>query len=347
MLIGMKKSQGIELVLLTVLLLCCMWYLIITWTITIRATKPIFASSNRQQLLPVHNPIATSWSLVISPYNAKDEVLSYIAWAKYSLDGWFYQITDTDIIKALDFKAQTWVEHKLLLERSTYGWNTKWYNSLVKKLKWNSRIQIKPDDHLWINFNHTKAFIRDDEDILIATANLSYPSFVRNREYWVVIENQEVVDSIRKVFDADREGNWLEYQDIHPSLLVCPINCRSWIDFLLDDVDQSIWIQAQYIEDQAVIDRLHELTEKWIDVRLLVWEYQDEKKLQWLKYRIQTNYYNHSKALFMDGEQVLIWSMNYSTNSIEENREISVLLDNPKTIGLFKWQFQQDREESE
>jgi phosphatidylserine/phosphatidylglycerophosphate/cardiolipin synthase-like enzyme len=57
--------------------------------------------------------------------------------------------------------------------------------------------------------------------------------------------------------------------------------------------------------------------------------------------------YNHSKALLIDGKQVLIGSMNYSTNSIENNREISVLLNNPKSLGLFKWQFEDDWEKSE
>jgi phosphatidylserine/phosphatidylglycerophosphate/cardiolipin synthase-like enzyme len=292
-------------------------------------------------------PTAVSWSLIVSPYDAKDEVLWYIAWAKYSLDGWFYQITDTAIVQALDLKAQTGVASELIIERSMYGWNTKSYDTLVKKLKSNSRIQIKSDDRLWVNFNHTKTFIRDDEDILIATANLSYPSFARNREYRVVVKDTAVVDNVRQLFDDDRDWKTISRSDIHPSLLVCPINCRSWLDALLGDVLESVRMQAQYIEDDKVIERLHELKSLWIDIRLLVWEFQDEEKLDWLPYRIQENFYNHSKSLYIDWEHVLIWSMNYSTNSIEENREISVLLNNPKTLGLFRWQFEQDWEASE
>jgi phosphatidylserine/phosphatidylglycerophosphate/cardiolipin synthase-like enzyme len=118
------------------------------------------------------------------------------------LDGWFYQVTDTNIIKALDLKAQTGVESKLIIERSTYGGNTKTYTDLVKKLD-SDRIQIKPDDQLGVNFNHTKTFIRDDADVLIATANLSYTSFRRNREYRVIVDDTEVVDSVRQMFTAD------------------------------------------------------------------------------------------------------------------------------------------------
>lgn len=115
----------------------------------------------------------------------------------------------------------------------------------------------------------------------------------------------------------------------------------------MGDIEESVWMQAQYIEDNTVIERLKQLQTQWVDVRLLVWKFQEEDDLEWLPYRIQTNLYNHSKAMYIDGEHVLIWSMNYSTNSIERNREISVLLNNPKTLGLFKRQFEQDWEESE
>lgn len=337
----MKKSEIFQLLIWWTIVLLWSFYLQYTGTLRINVGKIA-----TDVWVVTSAPVWVSWELIVSPYDAQDDILWYIAGAKYTLDGWFYQVTDTNIIKALDLKAQTGVESKLIIERSTYGGNTKTYTDLVKKLD-SDRIQIKPDDQLGVNFNHTKTFIRDDADVLIATANLSYTSFRRNREYRVIVDDTEVVDSVRQMFTADWKWDPILPSSIHESLFVCPINCRSWLRTLLEDVQESVWIQAQYVGDEEVVERLSQLQDSGIDVRVLVWEFQDEEDLQWLNYRIQMKPYNHSKALLIDGKQVLIWSMNYSTNSIERNREISVLLNNPKTLGLFKWQFNDDWEKSD
>lgn len=337
----MKKSEIVHVFIWWTIFFLWSFYLWNTGTLRINLGK-----ITTDVWVVTSAPVWVAWALIVSPYDAQDDILWYIAGAKYTLDGWFYQVTDSTIIKALDLKAQTGVESKLIIERSTYGGNTKTYNDLVKKLD-SDRIQIKPDDQLWVNFNHTKTFIRDDTDVLIATANLSYTSFRRNREYRVVVDDTEVVDSIRQLHTADREWVPILISSIHESLLVCPINCRSWLQSLLEDVQESVRIQAQYVGDEQVVTRLQQLQDSGIDVRVLVWEFQDEDDLQWLNYRIQMKPYNHSKALLIDGNQVLIGSMNYSTNSIERNREISVLLNNPKTLWLFKWQFNDDWERAE
>lgn len=337
----MKKSELLQLLIWWTIFLLWSFYLWYTGTLKINVGKIA-----TDVWVITSTPVWVSWELIVSPYDAQDDILWYIAGAKYTLDGWFYQVTDSNIIKALDLKSQTGVESKLIIERSTYGGNTKTYTDLVKKLD-SDRIQIKTDDQLGVNFNHTKTFIRDDTDVLIATANLSYTSFRRNREYRVIVDDSGVVDSVRQMFTADWKWDPILASSIHESLLVCPINCRSWLRDLLEDVQESVRIQAQYVGDEEVIARLKQLQESWIDVRVLVWEFQDEEDVQWLNYRIQMKPYNHSKALLIDGKQVLIGSMNYSTNSIENNREISVLLNNPKTLGLFKWQFEDDWKKSE
>lgn len=336
----MKRSELAQLVFGGVLFLWWVVFLIYEGTLQIDIGK----ITQDLWVLEV-DPRGVSGELSISPYGMHDELLQYIIEAKYSLDGWFYQVTDTDVIKALDTRSQMWTQMRLIIESATYGGNTKSYTDLTKKLS-DSTIQIQSDELLNVNFNHTKTFIRDHEDALISTANLSYPSFYRNREYRVRVDDTEVVDSLEELYEADRQWRPLKPNMIHDSLLVCPINCRSGLNELLSEVQTSVSIQAQYIEDPQIIQQLRELDVQWVQVRLLVGEFQDEEDLVWLDYHIQEDLYNHSKALLIDQESLLIGSMNYSTNSIERNREISILLNNPQALGLFRWQFEKDWEKN-
>jgi phosphatidylserine/phosphatidylglycerophosphate/cardiolipin synthase-like enzyme len=50
--------------------------------------------------------------------------------------------------------------------------------------------------------------------------------------------------------------------------------------------------------------------------------------------------------MLIDGKYLLIWSMNLSSNSLDKNREVwIILIDNPQ-IKQFKEQFDKDREKS-
>lgn len=55
--------------------------------------------------------------------------------------------------------------------------------------------------------------------------------------------------------------------------------------------------------------------------------------------RALTSTYNHSKMMLIDGETLLIGSMNMSTNSLDKNREIGILTKDEDVIQKFLRQF--------
>jgi phosphatidylserine/phosphatidylglycerophosphate/cardiolipin synthase-like enzyme len=109
----------------------------------------------------------------------------------------------------------------------------------------------------------------DQERFIISTANLSYTSMRRNREYWFVSSHPGIVASLNTIFAKDRRGSMILRRDIHPDLLLCPEDCRSKLFSALRDADESIWIAAQYIQDEQLVDLLEHKSES-LDVRLLV-----------------------------------------------------------------------------
>ena len=56
--------------------------------------------------------------------------------------------------------------------------------------------------------------------------------------------------------------------------------------------------------------------------------------------------YLHTKMILIDDEILLLGSMNLSANSLDNNREIWILLNDPDLIWEFKKTFAQDWEKS-
>lgn len=120
-------------------------------------------------------------------------------------------------------------------------------------------------------------------------------------------------------------------KDIHPNLVICNINCRGVIEQLLKSAKSSIIIQTQYITDDALRTILK--TKKALpELKMLVADTEDNDEL--IRYfgaeyaRRFKKYYNHTKMILIDHRILLLGSMNLSATSMDENREIGIILLN-------------------
>lgn len=135
--------------------------------------------------------------------------------------------------------------------------------------------------------------------------------------------------------------------DIHPKLLVCPIDCRKKISDALSTATSSVWIAAQYLEDPALIRQLASLATSGVDVRILVSDNQRREGVDSVQVNMKTlpEPYLHAKELLIDGRLLVHGSMNLSTNALDANREIGIMIDDPEVIKKFIYQFERDWEE--
>lgn len=108
-----------------------------------------------------------------------------------------------------------------------------------------------PDDRLGIQFQHAKTFITDDK-FIIQTANLTYSSFNKNREMFFLGSDTGVVKSLQNVFYNDWMSQKTLPNDLHPNLVICPINCRDRVESLLQSAQNSIIMYQQYIADERI-----------------------------------------------------------------------------------------------
>ena len=218
------------------------------------------------------------------------------------------------------------------------------------------RFQIKSDEQMETMYTHSKINLIDSW-FWIQTANLTHSSFFNNREHFFYSENTGVWESLNTIFDKDWIWEKIEIEDIHPNLVICNINCRTIIESLLENANESILIQTQYIVDDRIIKILKNKSVlnnqnlpkniKNTNFRFIVSDTDSNDDLldyfwPWVARKFN-QYYNHTKMILIDNKILLLWSMNLSDNSLDKNREIWIIIIDPGIIQQFKNQFEKDR----
>ena len=240
--------------------------------------------------------------------------------------------------------SENWNPVQIILENNKYQQYQNTFHQLQEYFSWDENIELRSDEQMWTTYVHAKITLNEDA-CWVQTANLTKSSFESNREHFFYSEDKEFHDSLNQLFDADWVGDDLSTLDLHPNLVVCPINCRDVIKTLLESAEKSIVIQTQYIVDKEILDILHKKSEE-IDMAIIVANTDDNYDLvsyfwPWIARTLKTRY-NHTKMILVDEKYLLLGSMNLSANSLDNNREIWIILMDTWHISTFEKWFQQD-----
>jgi phosphatidylserine/phosphatidylglycerophosphate/cardiolipin synthase-like enzyme len=169
-----------------------------------------------------------------------DRIVSMIDSAKQQVLVEVYILTEKRIIKALQDAKKRGVTVRVVLEKNVFGGtniNAKTFKSLQP-----AGISVTYDNSKLYNFIHTKLLIIDDTYI-ITTGNLSYSSFVYNREFYVIGKDGADLQTLENIFGADFEGR--EISESTANLVISPINSRKKIETLLISAHKDIFLYAE------------------------------------------------------------------------------------------------------
>jgi len=257
-----------------------------------------------------------------------------------------YIFTEKRLRRALKNAFVRWVDVKVLLEKNVYmapSLNNKTYN----KLK-NVWIDVRYSNTHNYSLNHTKMMIIDD-DVIISTWNYSYSSFRNNREFFLFLENNDYfLEVFLEIFNNDFE--WNKFLHSKNELILSPYNTRYKFNTLLNSAKESIKIYSLNFSDTKIKDLLINKA-KDVDIYIIFPSLDkvsnneksiDELISNWVWVRYLSSPSNHAKAILVDDKYLYIWSVNFSRFSIEENREIWLLIKNKDIIWKFLEVFNKD-----
>jgi len=254
-----------------------------------------------------------------------------------------YEFTNPSVKSYLKNLADRWTSIKIIVENNKYQQYRNTMTQLKEYFTWYKNVEVKPDNQMKTEYVHAKTLVSKDS-FIIQTANLTKSSFEWNREYIFASENENVRKSLEEIFGKDWSGSTITRDDIHPNLLVCPVNCRLVIENILSWAKKSIRIQNQYITDLGILKILREKSD--LDMKIVLADTDDNdyvRKYFWPEVvRILKKYYNHTKMILVDDKYLILSSINLSENSMDKNREIWVILIDKGLINEFKSNFIED-----
>lgn len=265
----------------------------------------------------------TNLTLFIEPDDGREPLLNKIRPAGQILTE-VYLLSDPEVIDALKTKSA-----KIILEQHPFGGNT--LNFKTKPILEAAGLLIN-----WGNpnfsFTHAKFMVFDNQIVCILNLNLTKTAFEKNREYNICSENGEDITEATNIFNADWERK--NYSPLAKNLVVSPNNSRGKLTALINSAQKSLDIEMEVLTDKEIIKLLLEKS-KIMPVRIIL---PDPKKVKnsdipGAQIKMLNNPYPHAKLILADGQRAYIGSVNLTAQSLDQNRELGILVSQSDIIG--------------
>lgn len=264
--------------------------------------------------------------------NAKSRIwIEIYSWTKMS-----------NIYNAIKEAKNRWIDVRVILEWNVY--NSPYINNSTKKFLENQKIPFVFADNNRYTFTHAKFWLIDNV-YYISTWNWTKSFFSKNREYIYKWEDVITRDFLEKIFLADfAHKNFVQLSDIPDHIVISPLNSRQKIEDFIKK-SEKIWIYVQTISDEKIINiLLDKYKNSGVEIFICTANNESWKEKQknfpdfW---RIAKSPYLHAKIMIQDEKNIFLGSQNFTTNSLENNREMGIILqERPDLVKKIKQQMQ-------
>ena len=292
--------------------------------------------------------VAEDVTLWIEPQAGKEPILNALDSAQHDVRMVYYSITDPDIIQKIKDTVARGVTVRFMLENNPYGGSSTNIDVGLDLQKAGVQLKWAPRAFRYL---HEKAIVVDGKTAYIMTHNLTTSSFTANREYGVRLQAPHLVKEVADVFDADWNREPIDLKNAY--LVWAPDNSRERFAELFNNAKKSIWLEEQNSQDPQIVRLLSDAARRGVDVRLISTprypienDYDEPGREQIRQAGGQVRYildpYVHAKVFIIDGRLGFVGSQNFTTNSLDNNRELGVVFSDAEAVQQMMVQFIKD-----
>jgi phosphatidylserine/phosphatidylglycerophosphate/cardiolipin synthase-like enzyme len=285
---------------------------------------------------------AITTGIFIEPGDGRAPLLDEIAAARHSIDLEVYIVSDEAILRALEDAARRGVAVRVILEEHPFG-GAGGQEAIFTRLE-EAGIAVRWGNPVF-RFTHIKTMIVDNAVAIIMNQNLTASAFSTNRDFGVITTEPDAVRTAAAIFAAD----WERGPEPDPApLVVSPTNARAALTALVQDASETLDVYAEVLRDPEVLDALAAAERRGVTVRVIVAdssEFAAERaalSAAGVEVRLANSLYIHAKVIIADGEQAFVGSQNLSATSLDQNRELGIVVDDPVSLGRLTRTFEID-----
>lgn len=264
----------------------------------------------------------------------------FIASAHRSLDMTMYQLDDTTVIKELIALHDRGVAVRVILDNRNESYNAPAFAQLQA-----AGVGVVYSNPTYY-YTHQKTITVDGSESLIMSGNLTSEYYTTSRDYGVFDNNPKDVAAIKAVFNADYTHTAVTPSD-GANLLWSPTDSRTRILSVINGAKRTLDVEELEFSDPAVVDAITAAAERGVKVRIVLenpsyytWEIAQVEAAgaKVSTYSSQTGFYIHAKAIVADAgthaERVEVGSINITENSLDNNRELGIILTDHSSVNL-------------
>lgn len=346
-----RQSSFRLLQYLCILILCC---LLVGCDINISSN--IIGNSNGTPATTVGTG-ANGLSVIVEPDDKVTPLVDAITGAQKSVWLEMYLLTNKSITNALEEDANRGLDVRVMLEPHPAGVGSSEPKEMIDKLNAAGvKAQFSDPDY---TLTHEKGMIIDNTTAYIMTTNFSNAALgtgsgLLNREYDVVDKNQQDVQTIAAIFQADWNHSTASFND--PNLVVSPVNSRNDFATLIGSAKQTLLIEAEEMNDNAIEQDIVNAEKNGVRVEIILpapsgssdsnQDGIDTIKQGGVQVREDHHLYMHAKIIVVDSHEAFVGSENISTQSLDDNRELGILISDNSVLNTLQQTFQKDWRQS-
>jgi phosphatidylserine/phosphatidylglycerophosphate/cardiolipin synthase-like enzyme len=272
--------------------------------------------------------------LLVLPNDTIEPILAAVAEARQSLRIKMFIFSEPLLIDAVIAAAQRGVQVKVMLNPSRSNGeelNLDTHNKLEQ-----AGIEVK-DTNPVFKVSHEKSIVIDERIAFIQTLNWAPRHLSKTRDYAIVTSHAKEVFEIIECFESD----WMR-TEFSPGetahLIWCRGNGRARIARFIDEAKDTLFLQNDRYQDLVIIERLIRAANRGVKIHLMSPPPHTLKKDKLVEgigglrvmndvgIKIHNHQYLdlHAKMLLADNERAIIGSINLTTGSFDERRELAI-----------------------
>jgi phosphatidylserine/phosphatidylglycerophosphate/cardiolipin synthase-like enzyme len=299
--------------------------------------------------VPASAAAPATYTLFTEPDQGFSPVYNLINGATTSIDLTMYELADTTAEQDLVAAEDRGVDVRVILDHREESENSAAYDYLKDNgvgVVWSSSAYY---------YTHEKSLVVDDSTAVIMTANLTSEYYSTSRDFGIIDTDTNDVAAIAAVFNADYAHTAVTPGD-GDDLVWSPTNSQTQLLALINGATTSLQIYSEEMDDTAIESALVKAAERGVDVQLVGENEDGEYDSAYTKLAdagVQISYYSSSTGFYIHGKvieadygtadaKVFIGSENFSSTSLNENRELGLIISDPTVMSSIASTFASD-----
>ncbi|MFP3212685.1 MAG: phospholipase D-like domain-containing protein, partial [Thermoproteus sp.] len=245
-------------------------------------------------------------AVIVGPQNAT-AILTYISNAQKAVYIEAYALTWRELAQALASLAREGVQVYVVLSGNVYGGVPTTERQLVDYLKNNGVYVAYNYDFKYV---HAKTFVVDNRTVIIGSINPTYSGVTSDIGLDVVVQNSTLAQEIATIILNDYRGVYPNYGYL--GVVISPVNSYDYLSWLLQQRGKAYAAVEEIFASSGLADALTSKAE------LALARVTDVQGVQTVR--------DLTAKVIVVGDYVYVGSINLSGNSINNNRELGLLL---------------------